>query len=119
MAWIACTSTVAIPETGAILPASLTLVKKHDGEEAAGDDALGAVAGSLGLIAFGVVVWRFAGALPAWLVLAAASAAWLGAAIALWLLARRVAPGSAHGEWLRGQHDGRNNQRRPGKQTIV
>jgi len=37
----------------AILPASLTLVKTHDGEEAAGDDALGAVAGSLGLIAFG------------------------------------------------------------------
>ncbi len=40
----------------AILPASLTLVKKHEGEEAAGDDALGAVAGSIGLVAFGVIM---------------------------------------------------------------
>ncbi len=117
MAWIACTSTVAIPETGAILPASLTLVKKHDGEEAAGDDALGAVAGSLGLIAFGVVVWRFAGALPAWLVLAVATAAWLGLSIALWLLARRVGrrPRRVAARTARR----REQQRQPSKQSTV
>ncbi len=87
----------------AILPASLTLVKEHDGEEAAGDDALGAVAGSLGLIAFGVIVWRISGTLPAWLVLSSAAVAWLGLSVAVWLLVCRVAPGGAHSEWLRGQ----------------
>jgi len=73
----------------AILPASLTLVKKHEGEEAAGDDALGAVAGSIGLVAFGVIVWRLSGALAAWLVLLIAAVVWLGLSIAVWLLARR------------------------------
>ncbi len=74
----------------AILSASLTLVKKHEGEEAAGDDALGAVAGSIGLVAFGVIVWRLSDTLAAWLVLTIAAIVWLGLSIAVWLLARRL-----------------------------
>ncbi len=73
----------------AILPASLTLVKKQEGEEAAGDDALGAVAGSIGLVAFGVIVWRLSDTLAAWLVLLIAAVVWLSLSIAVWLLAHR------------------------------
>lgn len=73
----------------AILPASLTLVKKHEGEDAAGDDALGAVAGGLGLIAFGAIVWGLAAPWPGWLVLVVAMAAWLALSIILWLFIRR------------------------------
>jgi len=65
-------------------------VKKHEGEEAAGDDALGAVAGSIGLVAFGVIVWRLSDTLAAWLALTIAAIVWLGLSIAVWLLARRL-----------------------------
>ena len=75
----------------AILPASLTLVKKHDGEEAAGNDALGAIAGSGGMIAFALIVWGLATHLPAWLVLIGAFVAWLALSIVLWLPLRRFA----------------------------
>jgi hypothetical protein len=83
----------------AILPASLTLVKKHEGEEAAGDDAAGAVAGSVGLIVFGALVWVLAASLPAWLVLVLAAMAWLVVGILSWLLAQRLRGrgGSGHG----------------------
>lgn len=70
----------------AILPASLTLVKRHDGRQAARHSASGAVAGSVGLIAFGLVVWRLAAVLPAWLTLTCASAAWLLVSLLAWLL---------------------------------
>lgn len=73
----------------AILPASLTLVKKHEGEHAAGDDALGAVAGSLGLIVFGALVWGLAALWPAWLLLVVAMIVWLALSIAFWVLIRR------------------------------
>ena len=74
----------------AILPASLTLVKKHEGEEAAGNDARGAVAGSIGLIAFAALVWRLAVHLAAWQLLLLATIVWLAVSLIVWLLAQRV-----------------------------
>src|SRR5579885_2292570 len=65
----------------AILPASLTLVKEHEG-----DDAAGAMAGSIGLIAFGALVWVLASSLPAWLVLILAALAWLLVGVFVWRL---------------------------------
>jgi hypothetical protein len=41
----------------AILPASLTLVKQHDGKAQAVDDARGGRLGSIGLIGFAATVW--------------------------------------------------------------
>src|SRR5918911_335950 len=77
----------------AILPASLTLVKKHEGEVAAGDDAAGAVAGSIGLIVFGALVWALATRLAAWQLLLLATIAWLVVSVIVWLL----------GHWMRGR----------------
>jgi uncharacterized protein (DUF983 family) len=74
----------------AILPASLTLVKKHEGEEAAGDDAAGAVAGSIGLIAFGALVWALAARLAAWQLLLLALITWLVVSVMVWLLGQRM-----------------------------
>ena len=77
----------------AILPASLTLVKKHEGEEAAGDDAAGAMAGSIGLIVFGALVWALATRLAAWQLLLLATSAWPVVSVIVWLL----------GQWTRGR----------------
>jgi Protein of unknown function (DUF3147) len=41
----------------AILPATVTLVTRHDGRNAASADARGAAAGSVGLGAFALYVW--------------------------------------------------------------
>jgi hypothetical protein len=87
----------------AIFPASATLVEKHEkqkkekagmngvkrGRQAAALDARGAAMGCLGLICFAIVVWK---ALPVWnalLVLALATAAWLGVATVVWNIRRR------------------------------
>jgi hypothetical protein len=69
----------------AILPASLTLVKKHDGRAQAKDDARGARLGAIALIAFAATTLTLhsCGAL---LALAAATAAWFAVATALWFL---------------------------------
>src|SRR6476659_10121235 len=61
----------------AILPASLTLVKQHDGRKKAADDARGARVGSIGLVAFAVVVALTATTWAAAAVLAVATLAWL------------------------------------------
>jgi uncharacterized membrane protein (GlpM family) len=81
----------------AILPASLTLVKKHEGEEAAGDDAAGAVAGSIGLIVFGALVWALAAHLAAWGLLLLATIAWLVVSVMVWLLGQRTRRRSRQG----------------------
>lgn len=84
----------------AIFPASATLIEKHEkekkrkagldgtqrGREAAGLDAAGAALGSIGLIAFALVVWRFIDTSPAWLVLTAAMLAWMLLSCILWYL---------------------------------
>ncbi|HEX8919399.1 MAG TPA: hypothetical protein VF898_12915 [Chloroflexota bacterium] len=69
----------------AILLASLTLLSRHDGEMFAGVDALGAGLGSMGLVAFGAVVWFGADRYAAWIVLLAASVAWFVVSIGLWM----------------------------------
>ena len=74
----------------AILPASMTLVAKHDGKEQAGEDAYGAVFGALGLFGFGAVTWALGPRLAAWLTLLCAGVVWLLLAVALWAIAERV-----------------------------
>ncbi|HEX4453900.1 MAG TPA: hypothetical protein VH143_23710 [Kofleriaceae bacterium] len=73
----------------AILPASVTLVKKHDGRERAEEDARGGRIGVLGLAAFATVVAIAAGSMPAPLVLALATLAWAAVAVGAWLLLAR------------------------------
>lgn len=68
----------------AILPASLTLVSGQDGEKQAGMEALGAAFGSVGLVAFGVIVWQLAPRLAGWSTLAIAMATWLLVSVAIW-----------------------------------
>jgi uncharacterized membrane protein (GlpM family) len=67
-----------------ISSASLTLIQRKDGKNAAGVDALGAVLGSIGLIGFGVVVWALASRTSAWLTLIVATAVWLLIGCGLW-----------------------------------
>jgi hypothetical protein len=68
----------------AILPASLTLVKHHDGRKKAADDARGARVGAVGLVAFALVVALTATTWPAAAVLAVATAAWLALSLGVW-----------------------------------
>jgi hypothetical protein len=68
----------------AILPASLTLVKRHDGRRQAVEDARGARLGSLGLAAFAATVAVTAGGLSPWIVLTAAAVLWAIVDIGLW-----------------------------------
>ncbi len=70
----------------AILPASLTLVNKHDGRRQAVDDARGARMGSIGLVVFGVIVAAGAGRLHPVLVMTIATAAWLAVNVGLWFV---------------------------------
>jgi Co/Zn/Cd efflux system component len=93
------------PETGglflafpAIFSASATLIEKHErerkqraglkgarrGQQAAALDACGAALGSIGLMAFGAVVWWKAD--WPWLVLPIALAAWTATSLILWAL---------------------------------
>jgi len=68
----------------AILPASLTLVQRHDGRPQAADDARGACLGSIGLAAFAMVVVWTALSWPAPLVLTAATLVWIAVSAAAW-----------------------------------
>jgi Protein of unknown function (DUF3147) len=68
----------------AILPASLTLVKQHDGRRQAVADACGARLGSIGLAAFALVVWSTATTWNGALVLTVATLAWVVVSIAAW-----------------------------------
>jgi len=81
----------------AILPSSLTLVKQHDGRAQAVEDARGGRLGSIGLIAYAVVVFALAARLPALLVLALATATWLVVDVALWTVVYRAPARRADG----------------------
>jgi hypothetical protein len=86
----------------AIFPATATLVEKHVKEKkrAAGIDgvdraryavaleARGATMGSIGLICFALVVWRFLSAETKWLILLSAILAWAATSILLWQICR-------------------------------
>jgi Protein of unknown function (DUF3147) len=88
----------------AILPASMTLVERHekqkkrklglDGRRAAhavaSVDAAGASIGALGMAVFGWVVWRWLPGGRTWMVLVAATVAWAVTAVALWMARKRV-----------------------------
>jgi hypothetical protein len=74
----------------AILPATLTLIRDHDGARAAGEDARGALLGSVGLALFALCIWRaFAADASAAAALALAALAWLASGTALWWLLLR------------------------------
>jgi hypothetical protein len=60
----------------AILPASLTLVKQHDGRAKAVDDARGGRLGSAGLIAFAATVWAASATWRPTIVLIVATLVW-------------------------------------------
>jgi Protein of unknown function (DUF3147) len=82
----------------AILPASATLIAKHEREQkeekglhglyrgryAAGADSAGAAMGSIGLIAFALVVWKFLPGHSAWLTIAGATVVWAIASAGIW-----------------------------------
>ena len=70
----------------AILPASLTLMAEHDGRSAAATEAEGAALGSIGLLAFGMVVWRTSGDVSGWMVLIGATLAWLAVSTVSWFV---------------------------------
>jgi hypothetical protein len=72
----------------AILPASVTLVRQHEDAHAAGQDAYGAMLGSIGLLAFGGVVWATSAHLVWWLVLSLALAAWLAVSLIAYFVDR-------------------------------
>ena len=69
----------------AILIASLTLLGNHDGDSAAGADALGAAAGATGLVAFGAIVWKLSQHLSGVLTVTLAAVVWFIVSVAVWL----------------------------------
>ena len=70
----------------AIMPASLTLVKQHDGRDKAVADARGGRIGAVALACFATVVTLTATRLaPVW-VLATAAVTWVTVAVACWLV---------------------------------
>lgn len=84
----------------AILPASATLIEKHEiqrkhraglhgtarGRTIASVDAAGASMGSIGLMAFGLLAWQLLPKLPAWSVLLLAGFVWFAVSFAAWWL---------------------------------
>jgi hypothetical protein len=87
----------------AIFPASATLIEKHEkqqkekngmngtvrGRQAASVDAAGSAMGSLGLLAFAVIIWQFLPAHSAGTVLSAATLAWAVISVSMWQLRKR------------------------------
>ena len=88
----------------AIFPASATLIEKHEKQkkenvglhgierarQAVSVDAVGAAMGSIGLLGFALVVWRFVPRHAAWMVLTVATIAWLTISVSLWLIRKRT-----------------------------
>lgn len=87
----------------AILPASLTLIADHENEQRAGVTALGAIVGSIGLAAFGLVIWILASRTVGWLALMSALVSWTAVSLLIWfLVADRIDASSLHGwKWAR------------------
>lgn len=88
----------------AIFPASATLIEKHTqekkeeegldgtkrGRKAAGVDAAGSAMGSIGLLAFAVIVWQLLPSHATWPVLALATLVWLIFSVLIWQVRRRI-----------------------------
>ncbi len=107
----------------AILAASTTLVEKHEcerkeqkelsgkyrGRHAAGADAAGAAMGSLGLIAFAVMVWKLLPSYNSCVVIAMATVSWAVVCITVWFswklnILRHVRMVTGGKEELRGKN---------------
>ena len=70
----------------AILPASLTMVKQHDGRAQAVDDARGGRLGSVGLIAFAATAWLASATWRPAVVLIGATLVWAVVAGTCWAI---------------------------------
>jgi hypothetical protein len=69
----------------ALLPAGLTLIKRHDGRNAAADDARGALLGSIAMVAFACIVFCSCELLGAWS-LPLALLGWIVVSVGAWWL---------------------------------
>lgn len=88
----------------AIFPASATLIAQHEREKkervglpgrmsgrvVASVDAAGSAIGSLGLIAFGALVWKMLPGHPAWIVLLCATLLWTVVSVSAWMFRKSV-----------------------------
>ena len=88
----------------AIFPSSATLIEKHEKQEkeeagiqaenrarqVVSIDAAGAAIGSLGLLVFALIVTEFIEKFTPWLVILAATAAWITVSFLLWLLRKEA-----------------------------
>jgi Protein of unknown function (DUF3147) len=88
----------------AIFPASATLIEKHEirqkekkgmsgtvrGRQAASVDAAGSAMGSLGLLLFAVIVWRFLPDHRTWIVLTGATVAWAVLSVFVWQIRKHA-----------------------------
>lgn len=88
----------------AILPASATLIEKHEerkkekegldgtlrGREAASIDAAGSAMGGIGLLVFALLFWQFAPRHRPCAVLTGAAVAWLTVSVLIWQVRKRI-----------------------------
>ncbi|TMD28776.1 MAG: DUF3147 family protein [Chloroflexi bacterium] len=74
----------------AVLPASLTLIEKREGKEEASIDSLGAVLGSVAMVAYAAIVVLTVARWGVVLSLSAALLAWLAIAAGLYFAVARV-----------------------------
>lgn len=74
----------------AILPATLTLIEKEDGEHKALEDDVGSVLGAVALAVFGLLAWWLIPRAGPALALVAACAGWLVSALLLYVGLRAV-----------------------------
>jgi hypothetical protein len=81
----------------AILPATLTLIERKDGEARAEGNAAGAALGAVAMCAFAVVSWALLDVVPSVVAELLALAVWAVAAVSLFLLARRLVVGRREG----------------------
>lgn len=94
----------------AILPASVTLIEKHEtsnrcragfhaahrGRAVASVYVAGTAMGSLGLLVFAVLTWKLVPIISAWAVIAIACAAWFGTSFAVWRLRKHLRRRGSH-----------------------
>jgi len=88
----------------AILPASATLIEKHERQRkeraglqgsararnAVAADAAGAAMGSIGLLAFAALITVFIPGHQPWAVILLATVAWMAVSLVIWLLRKRI-----------------------------